>query len=191
MGQAVIGMDPDSKKMSAVITVDDANPVLRQKVLPTSVPDSRKLDVVWSWVYRLVKEYKEQGHDVHLFYEAPFVSPKTIRAVIPLAQLKGAALAAAQRAGAITAQAVVIQTWKKDIIGMGNASKPDIARWCKTCWVVVYKEANGRQDLMDAAAINRHGANLVKRMAKIEKFYMQHPEEAKTKRVRKPLTRSV
>lgn len=182
MGQVVIGIDVDSKKVSAVITTDGENPILRQKVLPVNVPVARWLDSAWCWTYKMSKQYAKPGHRVYVFIEAPFVSPKTINAAVPLARLNGALLAGAERGGAVT-QPVIITAWKKDIIGKGNASKPEIVAWCKMYWRNVYDEAMKKkpgmqQDLMDAAAINRHGVNVVKRMDRIEQHYKNHPDEA-------------
>lgn len=177
MGVAVIGIDPDSKKLSAVVTVDDARPVLRQKVLPTNVPIARVCAVAYKWTFNLVAEYHRAGDVVHLFVEAPFVSPKTIRAVIPLARLNGAMLAAGMSARAVTVLDVNITSWKKEVVGKGNASKPQIADWCRDCWPMVYEEAAGRQDLLDAAGINRYGAGVVKRQKRLEEFYASHPDE--------------
>jgi Holliday junction resolvasome RuvABC endonuclease subunit len=161
--QVVIGCDPDSKHFSVIITKDDRLVGVRQKRLPDNVPMSRRCYVVMKWVRSVVREYAKEGCDVHFYIEAPFVSPKFLKAVIPLARLNGAALAGALDGGAVTSQDIVIQSWKKETVGNGNASKPQIKEWCRECWPIVFEKADGRQDLMDAAGINRYGAKLLER----------------------------
>lgn len=178
MEQVVIGCDPDSKNFSVVVTINDRLVAMRQKRLPDNVPVSRRNFVVMKWVRSICKEYGGEGREVHFFIEAPFVSPKTIRAAIPLGRLNGSALCGALDGGAVTSQDIVIQSWKKDVVGNGNASKPQIAQWAKECWPAVYDKAAGRQDLIDAAGINRYGKMLLDRAA----YYGDGVEEPKPRR---------
>lgn len=180
-----IGIDPDTKRLTAVVSIGDETHVIRRKVLPQSVTVERRLDVAWVWVYGLVKGYRDKGYTVHIGIERPFVSPKTVQAAIPLSRLNGVMLAAAQRAGADSVHDVVIGTWKKNVCGKGNADKKAVALWCKVYWRNIWDEAQkftaaeGRQDICDAAAINRHVVSLVVKMKQIERFYREHPEDSK------------
>jgi Holliday junction resolvasome RuvABC endonuclease subunit len=178
MEQVVIGCDPDSKLFSVVVTINDKLEAVRQKRLPDNVPVSRRNFVVMKWIRSLCREYGGEDREVHFFIEAPFVSPKTIRAAIPLGRLNGSALSGALDGGAITSQDIVIQSWKKEIVGNGNSTKQQIARWAKECWPAVYDKAAGRQDLLDAAGINRYGMKLLERAA----YYGGDMEEPKPKR---------
>lgn len=182
MGDVIVGIDPDSHRITAIVTAGNVSTV-RRKTLPANVPNARKLDVAWMWVYRLVRKYESQGQDVHIGIESPFIHPKRPSAAIPLTRLNGAMLAAAQHGGAASVHEVTISTWKKDVVGNGSASKPQIELWCKVYWQQMYDnamqltKAEGRQDVCDAAAINRHVLNLVKRMKSIEKHYAEHSDE--------------
>jgi Holliday junction resolvasome RuvABC endonuclease subunit len=173
---AIIGIDPDSKRLTATVTTDDDDWVVLRKVLPDQTTNARRLDVAWMWVYRTVKKYRAMGYDVHVFIESPFVSPKFITAAIPLARLNGTMLAAAQRAGAVTVHETQIQSWKKDVVGNGSASKPDIERWCKVYWRQVWEygqnitKTAGRQDIYDSAGINRYGKIIIRKMKHREKL---------------------
>lgn len=159
---------------------------VKRKVLPSSVPVSRKMEVAWRWVHTMCRDYVKDGYEVHIGIESPFVSPKTIQAAIPLCRLNGSMLAAASCAK-VNVHEVVISTWKKDIVGKGNASKPEIAAWGKMHWRQVWEyaqgftQAQGRQDIIDAAGINRHVVHLADKQKRITKFYEQHPEENKNK----------
>lgn len=187
MGDVFIGVDPDSTRLTALVSKKDWWTV-RRKILPPPQDVPTWCDAAWVWVYRLVKKYKDEGHRVHFFVEKPFVSKFKPSAAIPLSRLNGACLAAAHRAGADTVLDVTIQSWKKEVVGKGDATKPEVATWCKVYWRLVWDEAQklpasqGRQDVCDAAAINRYGVKNVKKQRRVRKFYKMN-KDAKPKTI--------
>ena len=185
-GHMVIGIDPDSKHLTAIASLPDGSEWrLRRRVLPKGVSNARRLSIAFKWVHRVVRGYVEEGYKVHVFIESPFVSPKFINAAIPLARLNGTMLAAAEIAGATTVHETIIQDWKKNVIGHGGATKPQIEQWCKKHWRQVwdrgqeFTKAEGRQDIYDASGINRYGAYILKKINRREQFYQDHPEEVR------------
>lgn len=164
----VFGVDPRSASLALVVTVDDLDPLLLKRPLPSANKDIGKLcSTAEQWVYRKVREYS--GARVHVYIENPFISPKTIRAVLPLARLNGALHAGAHRGKARTVEGVDIQRWKSQIVGNGAASKPQVKQWCRECWPEVYDQADGDQDLLDAAAINRYGSKMIQLQRRLRK----------------------
>lgn len=54
-------------------------------------------------------------------------------------------------------QMVNVSTWKKTVIGNGNATKDDIASFIKQRWRPIFDEAAGNQDILDAAGVCLYG----------------------------------
>ena len=159
----VIGVDPGSHLLAVVVTIDGKDVQAYKRPLPQrNIP--HQLYVLRRWFYRLVRQYVVDGCDVHVFVEEPFVSPKTVRAALPLARVNGILLEAAFSAGAVTVERVIIQAWKKSTVGKGNASKPAVKAWAKKYWPALFELANGVQDVYDAGGVNRHGQKFVERM---------------------------
>ena len=190
MKPVVIGVDPDSKRITVVISIGDDFKV-RRKALPETKDVSEWCASAYRFIYRIVKDYKAQGRDVYVGIESPFANPKAPSAVVPLGRLNGAMHAAAYMAGATT-YPVTIATWKKEVCGKGNMTKPQIAAWCKVYWRLLWDEAQtilvsrGRQDVIDAGAINRYTLKLLERDQRIAKFHEVHPDEyAPIKRLKK------
>lgn len=183
MKPIIIGIDPDSHRITIVITDGDDFKV-RRKHLPESKDVGEWCASAERFVYGVCKEYIKQGRDVFVGIESPFANPRAPSAVVPLSRLNGAMHAGAYRAGAKT-YPVTISTWKKEVCGKGNMTKPQIAAWCKTYWRQLWDAAQqvlvsrGRQDVIDAGAINRYTQKLVSRDRRISKFHEDHPEDYK------------
>ncbi len=56
-------------------------------------------------------------------------------------------------------------TWKKDVVGHGNADKAAVAKWVGTHWPELATLAGGSQDIFDAAAVALHGEAVLRRSA--------------------------
>jgi Holliday junction resolvasome RuvABC endonuclease subunit len=117
------------------------------------------------WLRRQIMEYDPST--VYVFIENPFISPKTVKAALPLARINGALHAYAYGTGCHV-QGVDISRWKKIVVGKGTASKTEIKRCIREIWPAVYREAGGDQDLLDAAAINRYGSKTLTLRNRIE-----------------------
>lgn len=168
MNEAIVGVDPSSRKLAAIITIDDQRPKIRIEHLPAKNP-TEQCDRAYGWIRKIVRDLVHAGHEVHVFVEEPVLGRGGARATIPQTKVHGALLAGAKRAGATTVLGVNNSRWKKAVIGNGNASKPQIAEGIRTIWPLVYDMAQGDQDVLDAAGINRHGAQIVEMKERIQR----------------------
>jgi Holliday junction resolvasome RuvABC endonuclease subunit len=159
MTDIVIGVDPSTKAMHAVLTKDDSKPVMLVQQL-NKVDKPMAAADTFTWMHHVVTEYNQIGCEVFVFIEIPVMGRAGAHAMLVIAQVVGAAAAAAHLAGA-KVTLVNNQTWKKSSVGRGNCGKPEIRAWCKEAWPVAYALADGNQDLMDAAGINVHGRHVL------------------------------
>lgn len=173
----IIGVDPSSKRLAAVVTVDDRDPECFTRPLPSNRDIAVRCNIAHRWMVALCRKYMSNGDDVHLFIEDPALGRGGAHATIVQARVNGALLAAGVSVRAATVTGVNNTRWKKVIVGKGNAGKPEVATWVSECWPVLSKMAGSNQDLKDAAAINRYGAHLVEQTERVKKFRATHPDD--------------
>ena len=89
------------------------------------------------------------------YIEAPVVG-RGIGSTIVQAQVGGAVLAALETSGVET-HLVNVSTWKKKVVGKGNAKKEEVSLWLRENWKKAYDAAEEDQDLIDACCLNRFG----------------------------------
>lgn len=160
MGTVVIGLDPSSKKIALSISVDGGPPLLRHRILAAgNVPHACLQS--FRYVRDVVREYRAQGHRVFIFIEEPVVGRGGVRSTLSQTKTHGAMLAGAQSGGAFVSS-VNNQSWKKRVVGSGNAGKPQIKQWVAENWPYLLQEAKGDQDLIDAGCIMKYGLDVVK-----------------------------
>jgi Holliday junction resolvasome RuvABC endonuclease subunit len=73
----------------------------------------------------------------------------------------GAIQGALHERGCIT-QGANVSSWKKAVVGKGNATKEDVGESIRLRWPALYTEVAGDQDLTDASAIALYGQSLQK-----------------------------
>jgi Holliday junction resolvasome RuvABC endonuclease subunit len=96
-----------------------------------------------------------------VFYEEPVLAgPKNIRTVIGLAQ-SSAALLAGSKAHCYE---VPVATWKKEVIGKGNANKMQVADWLYENDLKTYDRCGENQNFIDAACIQKYGVAVMDRL---------------------------
>jgi hypothetical protein len=169
----IIGIDPSSRKLAAVISQGSTLLDVRKTDLPEKRP-AETCYLAYKFVYDLV--YEMQGVDpwnndvmpnceVLVCVEAPLSAGARggVRALIPQAEVAGAILAACGVRG-VTVELVPQQSWKKVVVGNGNASKAEIRRWAMKYWRKLWLASLADQDILDAGGINRYGAKMVERM---------------------------
>lgn len=161
----VIGIDPSSRKLAAVVSVigDEANVQTITKPLPQDKPTACLL--AFEWARTLVETHKSLG-DVYAFIELPVFGRGGPGSTIPQAQVNGALLAGLQMAGA-NVTPVNNARVKKEVIGRGNANKDDIREWVKLAWNDLYVKIEKDQDLCDSAMIYQYGSQVVSLRDKI------------------------
>lgn len=85
---------------------------------------------------------------------------RNVRVGLRLAMVAGVLVVAARASGARTLL-VEPATWKKQVMGHGNASKAEVAEWLDGEHPVLASTTNGNQDAIDAACIGLYGQALL------------------------------
>jgi Holliday junction resolvasome RuvABC endonuclease subunit len=167
MPPVVIGVDPSSRKLAAVISVigDEPNVRYLTKALPQDKPVACLM--AFEWMRALIEEESKRG-EVCVFIELPVFGRGGPGSTIPQAQINGAIIAGAQIAGA-DVSLVNNARVKKEVVGKGNASKDDIRVWVKEAWPKLYAKIEKDQDLCDSAMIYVYGKRTVELRDKIVK----------------------
>lgn len=176
MKYVVIGVDPAKTRLHGVVW--DGH---RYKLVKRTMPGDIVLCTVkaYTWIQRIIKETRARylrDVTVVVAVEEPVLGSPNRRganATIPNAKVHGAILAGAYRAGAVVIP-VNNQRWKKEIVGKGNCSKEYVAAHVKRTWPVLYREAGGVQDWLDASCIALYGM-----------YVMNFREKMAAKRLRK------
>lgn len=167
MSSVVIGVDPSSRKLAAVISVvgDEPNVEHTTKSLPQDKPTACLMAFEWM---RTLIEINETRGKVYVFIELPVLGRGGPGSTIPQAQINGALMAGAQIAGAEVVPVNNARA-KKEVVGRGNANKDDIRVWVKEAWPSLYEKIEKDQDLCDSAMIYQYGKQTIERRDKIVK----------------------
>lgn len=158
----IIAVDPAARKLAAVTTV---GPSYRIDVRTMPSDPVARCVAAYRWMHRIVREHGGL-HDVYVFIEKPVLGRGGARGTLPVAEIHGVLVAAAHRAGAFEVVPVHNQSWKRKVVHNGNADKAMIAKHVRKTWPRLYAEANGDQDVCDAACINRYGEHHISTMRK-------------------------
>jgi Holliday junction resolvasome RuvABC endonuclease subunit len=148
----IIGIDPSSKKLAFCTTELPRTrkaPLLQTISLPVGVYRAA------GHAYREAFLFFQQNPGV-VYMEAPVVG-RSPHPTIVQSQVGGAVMAAAENAGTVL-HLVNNASWKKQVVGKGNAQKEEVCSWLQEFWPEAYDLAAGDQDLIDACAINRYGS---------------------------------
>lgn len=148
----VLGIDPSSKKLAFCITPVNHDRIFTLSTI--SLPEGA-LQATGAAYREAFSFFQRNGKGLHVYMEAPVVG-RSVGPTIIQAQVGGAVMAAAANAG-VPLHLVNNMTWKKRVLGKGNASKPEVAELLRGIWPEAYAASSGDQDLIDACAINRYG----------------------------------
>lgn len=176
MKRVALGVDPSSKLLAGVASVNGRVIEVWKKTLPDSEYAVRA-DWAERHMNQLVKRLNKYG-PVFVFVETPIVGPG-VQATIAQAIVLGGTLIGARRGGAEEIHPIHHSRWKKDIIGSGAVKKPQVRRYVHQTWPAVWNQLPackckgtchcGAQDLCDAACICAHGENILSMKDRIEK----------------------
>lgn len=123
------------------------------------------------WAYKLAWNAVMNHHrPVSAFLETPFISPLTMSAVIPLAQIQGAVMAGLVSGGVDKVYLVTPSQWKLRLMGKGNgnAKKEQITEWMRVNWpwlhqfVLAQLPKGMHQDGMDAGGVAMYGIEIMR-----------------------------
>lgn len=107
----------------------------------------------------MISGFFQQGDLV--FYEAPpLAGSRNLQTLIALSQTSGALLAASSG----KCYEVPVATWKKEVVGKGNATKDDAAEWLQINDYPAYLQCHGDQNLIDACCIQKYGVLVINRV---------------------------
>lgn len=173
MRRVTVGIDASSKKIAAVVTVDGHDdplalipPTLWKRTL---VGDDIvvRCSAAYRWgrwmmsdVDKMLAENGIYEYEVQVYIEEPVVVPRNMRSTVVQAKVHGAIVAgirSSRRYSQVPITSVVPPSWKKQVVGKGNATKPEVSKHVFIVWPYVYNLASGDQDLLDAACINLFG----------------------------------
>ena len=112
-----------------------------------------ELDALWNKVYEVFS-----SHDVVFVEEPPLAGVRNIRTFAALSQVFAVVLTAAPKA-----YGVEVSTWKKQVVGKGNATKEEVQGWL-TANNPAYAALCGDQNLTDAACVALYGHAVLDRL---------------------------
>jgi Holliday junction resolvasome RuvABC endonuclease subunit len=155
----VIGIDPSSKKLALCITYPGSEkyPEFHSIRLPEGILQAT--GAAFEEAFLCFRKHPEAA----VYMEEPVVG-RNVRSTIVQAQVGGAVMAAADRAGLPYFELVNNSHWKKEVLGKGNAKKEEISELLEKIWPEAYNLAQKDQDLIDASCINRYGVRRQKMM---------------------------
>lgn len=174
MPLTILGIDPDTKKLSIVeagSNIDKKKFFTHTIPLPSSEHHQRSGFAFRGMSELLANLIERDGEPPVIYMEAPAQGIGGPGATIPQCYIQGAVMAAASEFDCKFYH-VNNKSWKKKICGNGNIKKDDIPEVMKIVWPELYKVVHGQQDLIDAGAIylfGRHYQNLLESLSKKKK----------------------
>lgn len=155
----VLGVDPSTKKIAIAGTQTrlQREPEFWSIRLPVH-PIIRCGTAFGEFGALLYDLTQRDGEPPRVYLEAPILARGGPHATIVQAQVGGAIMAACVE---YRAPLVMVNnsSWKKQVLGNGNLDKTKIAAELRRVWPEAWELADGNQDLIDAAAINKYGRN--------------------------------
>lgn len=140
----IVGVDPNKTKL-AIATLDGSD--LNLSIFITKAT-SRSAQLA---------ELAEASADLTkgcsaVYIEEPLVG-RNVRSSLHVAMTAGAI------GSAVHAPCYFVPntTWKKSIVGAGNANKTSVASWLNTNYITYAQQCDGDQDLIDATTVALYG----------------------------------
>jgi Holliday junction resolvasome RuvABC endonuclease subunit len=154
----IAGIDLGVRKISVFYLQND-------EVLGTSHSEMLHIQSRAEELSKLVMLTHEDGYFPHAdyyFIEEP-LSGRGIRASLHIAQTCGALLYVLGDMGEQEVHLVPVKTWKKHVVGNGNASKDACGDFLKSSYSDYHAACGTNLDLIDAACLAVYGARVVGR----------------------------
>ncbi len=101
------------------------------------------------------------------FIEAPLVGRGGVRSTLVQAYVNGAVQGMLAEDG-WAVHLVPVGTWKKEVVGKGNATKEEVAEWAAARKTGVVTESKNDQDVIDALALCDYGRAVAFRAEEIK-----------------------
>ena len=151
--EVVLGIDPASTRIAYVaLAEDDSYLAGANKKLGKSGGEA--CAAAWKYMSDVVATIYGQWPDssVSAFIESPVVGGGGVRSTMVQCFTSGAIQGLLHERG-IQSQVANVSSWKKHVVGKGNATKDEVAEYLRRGWPAIYREAGGNQDIYDAACI--------------------------------------
>lgn len=160
----VVGIDPSSHKLAAVVT--DGDKII--DTLTIKLRDDKQIACgqAFRWIQECIIDPHNMMMEGHIYMEAPIMGVGGPGSTIPQAQIGGAVMAGA----AVLQVSLTLannQAWKRQVCGKGNIRKDQVAGAMLTVWPELVHRVGADQDLIDAGAINMYGRRAVRLRAKV------------------------
>lgn len=155
----VVGIDPASTKLAfAALYGDDHLVWILTRLGKSGGPACSRARLETEEFIQKVRRTWD-GVPVAAYIESAVLGRGGVKATMVQCYTSGAVLGALYDLGVATSVANV-STWKKRVVGRGNATKPEVADWLRLRWPALHAAANGNQDGYDAACIALYGQQL-------------------------------
>ncbi len=152
----VIGVDPAASKVAFVaICLDE---FISKAFTRLGKSGGVACWGAWNSTERLIDDlpWDMEGRELHAFVESPIVGRGGIKTTMVQCFTSGAVQGALSGAGFVT-QTANVSSWKKHVVGKGNAKKEEVAKYLRLRHPPLFAAAGGNQDLIDASCIALYG----------------------------------
>lgn len=154
----VVGVDPASAKMALVAMCNGEFVVQSYNKLGKSGgPACHAAMAKTEQFIRSLPHW--EYHHRFAYIEAPVVGRGGVRTTMVQCFTSGAIQGVLHGLGFVT-EVANVSSWKKRVVGKGNATKPEVAEHLRLRWPSLYARTGGDQDLIDACCIALYGREL-------------------------------
>jgi Holliday junction resolvasome RuvABC endonuclease subunit len=152
-----LGIDPAASKVAYVAIYENEYLLEFHKQIGKSGGEacSSATKITKAFVDKIIDKWPNHI-DIEAWVESPIVGRGGVRSTMVQCYTSGAIQGALYDAG-ILAQSANVSSWKKRVVGKGNATKPEVADFLRLRWPSIFSEAAGNQDIIDAACIALYG----------------------------------
>jgi len=154
-----LGIDPASSKVAYAFFADQEFGLYTRKLGKSG---GQSCALAWATTVSVIGSIKKEWPDcqIYAFIESAVVGRGGVRSTMVQCYTSGAIQGALYEAG-IPIQIANVSSWKKLVVGKGNATKEEVSEYLRLRWPAVYKRAGGNQDAIDAACIAIYGQRLL------------------------------
>jgi len=152
----VIGIDPASTKLAMVALSSDGRYMTYYNGKLGKSGGQSCANAIRSVNSFVSSVQKKLGKVQYAFIESPVVGRGGVRSTMVQCFTSGAIQGALYESG-ITTQVANVSSWKKSVVGKGNATKEEVAEFIRLRWNDIFATASGNQDLIDASCIALYG----------------------------------
>lgn len=153
----ILGIDASSTHIAFVALHGNEFHVTVSKNLGKSGPEScHQARLLTLKTIGELNKWASNANEIHAFYELPVLGRGGFRSTIVQCFTSGAVQGALYERQCPT-YPVNVSSWKKAVVGRGNADKGQVAEFLRLRWNTLYCSASGNQDVYDASCIALYG----------------------------------